>query len=387
MLLGKIGLGLTAFTAVLSVFSKTMNQETDEAFDGLTDAIKQSDQVVRDSALLKLAEDSPKIRQYLDLWGQFGITIDDLSQYFRTGEGPALDFRDALQEMSLGSGELEDKIKRINEGFGTNFDVTRLSREEMELIADAAFDLQYQIFELGQANLTTVDATEALNSAMGRSAEALNIERLALDEVNSAIGRLKESMNIELTMLEAEAQIEDFRTKWQKAMEDGEVNANEFEQDLLGIQLMLLELIESVGVTATAFLKNQFRILVDTKQLDRAWALLQAIAQGGELKLPSGPGSGDTAFMSPIPRAVGGIINSPEVALIGEAGAEAVIPLTKPGRALELMRDSGLLGLAQQSGATSSQNFDITVMAAEPMRTATDVVREFQALEYRMAPI
>jgi tetratricopeptide (TPR) repeat protein len=81
----------------------------------------------------------------------------------------------------------------------------------------------------------------------------------------------------------------------------------------------------------------------------------------------------------------GGIFHSPQVGLFAEAGAEAIIPLTRPARALELMRDSGLLGLAQQ--ATGGQNFDITVVSAEPMRTAKDVVREFQALEYRMAPL
>jgi hypothetical protein len=83
----------------------------------------------------------------------------------------------------------------------------------------------------------------------------------------------------------------------------------------------------------------------------------------------------------------GGIFNQPQVGLFAEAGAEAIIPLTRPARALELMRDSGLLGLAQQAGATGGQNFDITVVSAEPMRTAKDVVREFQALEYRMAPL
>lgn len=385
-LLGKIGLGLTAFAAVVSVFSKTMNVEADEAFDGLTDAIKESDKAIRNAALLKVAEESPKIRQYLDLWGQFGIKIDDLNQYFMSGDGPALEYVDALQKMSLASGDVEDKIKRINDGFGTNFDVTKLSRQEMELIVDAAGDLQYQMFELDQANLNTIQSTDALNSALGESTEALNREKMALDDVNSAIGRLKNSLDLRLTMLEAQEEIEGFRTKWEEAMKNGEFNANEFEKDLIGIQLMLLQTREDLGITATSFLNNEFRVLVDTKQLERAWLLLQAIASGGEVKIPTGPGSGDAALMSRItPRAVGGVITSPEIALIGEAGAEAVIPLTQPARALELMRESGLIGLAQQSGA--GQNFDIKVVSAEPMRTAKDVVREFQALEYRMGPL
>jgi hypothetical protein len=44
--------------------------------------------------------------------------------------------------------------------------------------------------------------------------------------------------------------------------------------------------------------------------------------------------------------AFGGIVRSPTKALIGEAGAEVVIPLTKPDRAMQLMQDSGLDMLA-----------------------------------------
>lgn len=43
-------------------------------------------------------------------------------------------------------------------------------------------------------------------------------------------------------------------------------------------------------------------------------------------------------------RAVGGVVTRPEVSLIGEAGPEAVIPLTKPRRARQVMRDAGLSG-------------------------------------------
>lgn len=42
----------------------------------------------------------------------------------------------------------------------------------------------------------------------------------------------------------------------------------------------------------------------------------------------------------------GKIVTSPEFAMIGEAGPEVVIPLTRPARALELMRESGLIGMS-----------------------------------------
>lgn len=51
-----------------------------------------------------------------------------------------------------------------------------------------------------------------------------------------------------------------------------------------------------------------------------------------------------------LPRlANGAIVGSPMLAQIGEAGAEAVIPLTRPGRALQLMEQSGLADLVRDN--------------------------------------
>lgn len=47
----------------------------------------------------------------------------------------------------------------------------------------------------------------------------------------------------------------------------------------------------------------------------------------------------------------GGIFSGRQPAIIGEAGAEAVIPLTRPQRALDLLEQSGLASLARSGGA------------------------------------
>lgn len=46
----------------------------------------------------------------------------------------------------------------------------------------------------------------------------------------------------------------------------------------------------------------------------------------------------------------GAIVGSPTLAIIGEAGSEAVIPLTRPRRAMELMEQSGLADMARSTG-------------------------------------
>jgi hypothetical protein len=47
----------------------------------------------------------------------------------------------------------------------------------------------------------------------------------------------------------------------------------------------------------------------------------------------------------PEERAMGGIITSPTLALVGEAGAEAIVPLTRPQRAAQVMAEAGLGGM------------------------------------------
>jgi len=70
----------------------------------------------------------------------------------------------------------------------------------------------------------------------------------------------------------------------------------------------------------------------------------------------------------------GGIFSGRQPAIIGEAGAEAVIPLTRPQRALDLMQQSGLAGLARSAGAavniesaTFVEPIDAQLLAAKVM--------------------
>jgi hypothetical protein len=59
------------------------------------------------------------------------------------------------------------------------------------------------------------------------------------------------------------------------------------------------------------------------------------------------------ALLNLIPHADGGIVTKPHIGLIGEAGPEAIIPLTRPARAAAIMREAGLVG------GGSSNNFVI----------------------------
>jgi hypothetical protein len=193
----------------------------------------------------------------------------------------------------------------------------------------------------------TTDArqiTEQMAAAIREGADAMTRGRLeseatarqlvnlalSTDRVSASWDNLKASLNIQDTMSQANQKVDEFIQKWLGAMASGKVSAEEFQGDLLGIKLYLLDVAEQVGITKSVFLQNQFRILVDTSQIERAIALLNSISEGGELSYDfyySG-----NALMSQVPfMASGGIVSSPTLAVIGEAGPEAVIPLDRLG--------------------------------------------------------
>ncbi|MGW6458721.1 phage tail protein, partial [Streptomyces sp. NPDC055078] len=62
-----------------------------------------------------------------------------------------------------------------------------------------------------------------------------------------------------------------------------------------------------------------------------------------------------------LPFANGGIVTQPTAALIGEAGKEVVLPLTRPARTVELAQKSGLLDLLARRGAVDRGGRSATV--------------------------
>lgn len=80
------------------------------------------------------------------------------------------------------------------------------------------------------------------------------------------------------------------------------------------------------------------------------------------------------AFSQAPELANGGIFSGRQPAIIGEAGAEAVIPLSRPQRALDLLEQSGLASLARSQGAavniesaTFVEPIDAQLLAAKVM--------------------
>lgn len=442
--LGKIGIILTGVSAIMAIFGKSMDNASEDSFETFVDAIKSSDAALRESALLEFAKESPELQSDLKVWGELGLEINDLNEYFRTGQGPVVQWKDAMRELNRAIGPetgMAAYLAEVNSLFGTNYTLANTTEEEYQQLRSAFESANYAIhilttdYIMNQAAAADLAATTAdTNNAVGRSKIVYNEAGRAMMENTEAIiaqdEALGDLLDATLAMFSNEIAFEQAKRATNDAIlayttlltdvQTGSYNGSDALLDLAEaeeeVYLNALDqaaatalLAEETAAAGGDILTNAEKIdiqrdslqkVADTlapgsplrKRLDEYITRLNQIPRNIESNVrinvtQSGQTYVTTPYGSMPVMAQGGIVAAPQVAMIGEAGAEAVIPLTKPGRALELMRESGLLGLAQQSAPSTSQNFDITVMAAEPIRTASDVVREFQALEYRMAPI
>lgn len=125
-----------------------------------------------------------------------------------------------------------------------------------------------------------------------------------------------------------------------------------------------IDRIISVARSAIGLLDSLFSRSDNTAQQRALGAIVR---QGQRSGLPRGtrlPG-----------RAHGGIVTSPEISLIGEAGPEAIIPLSRPRRARAVMAQAGLGG--------GGNSYTINVASLDPRAAATAVVEAIRDFERR----
>lgn len=129
----------------------------------------------------------------------------------------------------------------------------------------------------------------------------------------------------------------------------GKAGAEESRQQMLKEIEEIYKIAEAFGISRDRvneyYGSVQAALLAEPPNL--AWArelayLMTLSAQAAERYVKTEIWKLPNRIGGPQPFAEGGIVYGPTNALIGEAGAEAVIPLTKPARAAQLLQQSGL---------------------------------------------
>ena len=238
-----------------------------------------------------------------------------------------------------------------------------------------------------QAMIDAVPPASNLNSEIERQQQVLEDAKLAWDS-------FKGNLSMELERQGLVSDIEAFREKWAGSTDEAKRKSEEYRAELLRLQIQVANFGGEAIRTASIATQNKIRVLVETGQLERAVQLLQYIRNNtlGFVATPKLGTFAVTPYGAMPARAAGGIITKPEVSMIGEAGAEAIIPLTNPTRAMELMQASGLDMLAMSKMGRSSSDTYITVqvdagLVSSPDQVGQQIIEAIRRAERRSGQV
>lgn len=253
----------------------------------------------------------------------FNLAVSGSTQFIRDKTAATEEDTAALQEAIDKAWEfINAQLALINEQFA----------------AAAATDRAIAAVE--SYSTTTDDATTAVNEQLAaqRDAEqAILNSAVAAMEAAKANGQFSDDV-------EGAAQAQQFLVD-QLAFVAGTLDENSpLRRAIEGHILKLSEIDEDIN-TQVKF--NETGLGVIEARLSRIFGANRPSGTAPVLSSPTGIGLAN-----------GGIFDSAQVRLIGEAGREAVIPITRPARALQLMERSGLADLARggSGAAVNIQN-------------------------------
>ena len=279
-----------------------------------------------------------------------------------------------LERMKTGIGFMDnliDKIRGVKDETGSTYVVTdelaRAWRDGYSAMVDAQ------------------PAADNLNAELER-------QQTLLDEAKSAWDRFRGALNFKAEVLQLQTDIETFRIKWAGTTDEAKRKSREYQQELLNIQIKLANMGGQIVGLATTAQQNTIRFYTNTGQLERALSLINAIKAG--LNNLAGRVTPDRVerLLAAKPMASGGIVISPQFSLVGEAGPEAVIPLTRPARALQLMQDSGLDMLAMSAAGRGGGGQTVVVnvqagLVSSPDQVGAQIIDAIRRAERRSGQV
>jgi hypothetical protein len=383
--LGAVG-GVLALAGGLYVAYTSDKRKAEQTTNDFVAALKAEASGQRDAVKALIARQIVDA-EYLDNAEKLGLTQADIADVITGKNVPAFNsLRDSLEEVLDSTAAADVKTFELQRTFGISegqargflIEIDRLAtgygsaQTETEKLAaaEAALGIATETTAGATAEAATVaadltDATKATAEAQRKAADAADRQRAAIEDLyNEMIGQI------------------DAQRAYERAVDDSETAVSEFDATLRDGESTLEDIddaarnaADTIIDTAAAFAESKGAALDSKTGVDLMVESLytQALALApesplrarlleyiGELqKIPANIDTqirlsvtgqtvtkdGDIIGVRTIngepakPRAQGGFIGGPEFALIGEAGDEAVLPLTKPNRLVELLGD------------------------------------------------
>lgn len=312
------------------------------AMDRLGDAIDEISMVVGEQLAPALSQSAEQLAAMVE-WAQ-KLKLIDLAGWVQDAMGP-LD--EVARVMAAASGEADIYGRTVHE----------VTAEQLEFVK-AAKDAGLSADEVNSAlalGVTTMDGyndaqarmehaagltSAALNTNvddLGEVSDAADTTKSKIDRIRDAYDRLRGRLTDRAAWLSVQDGFADLGTSAQAAYDAaaaGAANAadlaRDHEQAVIDQKLRVIEYAEQIGGIPPQKLTD-IMALIDQGKLMEAAVALEWLSRPRQVELtPVMRGGGGSATLIPGSYgAEGGIVNRPTVALIGEAGPEAVVPLHK----------------------------------------------------------
>lgn len=260
------------------------------------------------------------------LWDSNLRASDDLRVSLESLGGVLGDAKQRHEDTAAAAGRMAERERETAGAVSATTSALQAQSDELRAQIDPvyAFMRAQEDVRVAQKNYNKAVKDGGINSREAALAAAeLTTKGLALGSAAGQIGdQLSGGLTPALRGTLSAAGLTDKQIQGvEKALKDAKKAAEDYEGDYRA----------KVGVDGVAAAMNQLRAV-------RQAAIDVSNARGG---VPLGGGR---------PLADGAVIDRPTFALVGEAGREVVIPLTRPQRARQLARESGLLDVLAQGG-------------------------------------
>lgn len=292
-------------------------------------------------------------RDFIFLVGQLLLTLADMIYLLTQAYGIIRDLSDVTNPFFAMFAEGADRaagaagilVQRNHELEESTTGVIRLTDEEAKQIKE----LEKNLKDASEATYGIIQGQVDFQRSLDNISDSLKENGKSLD-----ISKEKGRENVE-SFLKG---LKDAEKATQAQVAMGQLNAAQaatyYNQQILAVQKLARE----AGITGAQF-DTMFGDIIAVAQLrldaeamgitntteelaagvNKAAELYRQLQRIKDFRLPP---QGTRPFSE---YAEGGLVQQPTHALIGEAGPEVVIPLTKPNRAAQLMQQSGLAGM------------------------------------------
>lgn len=273
------------------------------------------------------------------------------------------DTEQRLREARAGDPEFADKVAQAQRNVR---DAVEGVKDAQQAERDAQDNVRAATEAVADAQQRERDAQEAVHTATEAVADAQDRERDAQAAVGQATDAVAEAKQREGDARQHVADAQD-------AVGRAEENSRDAAETLAGAQERLSDafntaatVLPGINTELDALIQKypQLASIIQSLQQQLAaappgwtpgnYAAYQAQYGHNDTAYPNSNGLPPGATQSSLTFAEGGIVDSTTLAIIGEAGPEAILPLTKPGRMVEILNRLGLLKpLAGKAGGAT----------------------------------